>query len=631
MLSIEKILLALLPIPLSILLYQRHFLRNSRYSIYLDAFLYGVLQAALLLLAFPWLDDYIASDTKIFTGFINAALFEKTTAFLFLYYLLKKQYSKLNVNESVCFGMFLGIGFSALENMFYAIQTNSSMIFLRMFTSVPLHITTCGIIAYYLALRQAYYTPLNRTINLVYAYTIPLLFHGIYDSCLLIGNEITYVIGPELVFLILALEYLMARALALPHTKELEIQKLSLEDWEAIQLQPQYERWIIRSMGKKNAEFVPFFSISIDIKRGIAIALLLFVSVVFYFFQTQLIYIFDLKLNDFEMITLFAIYPIVLGFNLFLLGAINPEYFKNSIISIPIIMEVNVEQGLDTKSMVGSEVSSFNSFLRTFDTLEIGHELEISYLYSDFKSPTIKGTVIWDNHEDFERPMGSIIRFDTLPKGFHRFLFQYQLYKLGKGILYNLKFPGFKKIRKLFVKESTVMEHNNYYTAGTILFKESENGRKFYLLKKGSIEICKHTESGEKITLGFVESGEIFGEMSILGNQPRTASAVCMTNCVVATADGDNLEALIKGNPDFSLKLIQTLATRIGYSERLLKSRIQEIEDQLNEEKHKNKILEEKLNLFPPPPAPIIGPEISQHSKYRKRRKKSSKQNGNSQ
>jgi CRP-like cAMP-binding protein len=169
------------------------------------------------------------------------------------------------------------------------------------------------------------------------------------------------------------------------------------------------------------------------------------------------------------------------------------------------------------------------------------------------------------------------------------------------------------------------MEHNNYYTAGTILFKEGDSGRKFYLLKKGSIEICKHTESGEKITLGFVESGEIFGEMSILGNQPRTASAICMTNSVVATADGDNLEALIKGNPDFSLKLIQTLATRIGYSERLLKSRIQEVEDHLNEEKIKNKILEEKLSKLQPSEPSIISPETPQHSKYRKKRKKSSK------
>jgi CRP-like cAMP-binding protein len=113
--------------------------------------------------------------------------------------------------------------------------------------------------------------------------------------------------------------------------------------------------------------------------------------------------------------------------------------------------------------------------------------------------------------------------------------------------------------------------------------------------------------------------------MSILGNQPRTASAICMTNSVVATADGDNLEALIKGNPDFSLKLIQTLATRIGYSERLLKSRIQEVEDHLNEEKIKNKILEEKLSKLQPSEPSIISPETPQHSKYRKKRKKSSK------
>ena len=94
-----------------------------------------------------------------------------------------------------------------------------------------------------------------------------------------------------------------------------------------------------------------------------------------------------------------------------------------------------------------------------------------------------------------------------------------------------------------------------------------------------------------------------------------------MTNCVVATADGDNLEALIKSNPDFSLKLIQTLATRIGYSERLLKNRMQEIEDQLKIEQQKNKILEDKINQLP---SPITSPQVSQHSKYRKRRKHSS-------
>ena len=142
------------------------------------------------------------------------------------------------------------------------------------------------------------------------------------------------------------------------------------------------------------------------------------ISVVFYLFQPPTDFHFDLKLNEFEMITLFCHLSHSSCIQFILLGTINPEYFRNSIINIPIIMEVNVEKFSGYKVHGGSEVSSFNSFLRTFDTLEIGHEMEISYLYSDFKSPTITGRVIWDNHEDFERPMGSIVRFDSLPKDF---------------------------------------------------------------------------------------------------------------------------------------------------------------------------------------------------------------------
>ena len=83
--------------------------------------------------------------------------------------------------------------------------------------------------------------------------------------------------------------------------------------------------------------------------------------------------------------------------------------------------------------------------------------------------------------------------------------------------------------------------------------------------------------------------------MSILGNQPRAATAVCATNCVISTAQGDNLEALIKSNPDFSLKLIQTLAGRLGNSERVMKRKIDDLERELIEAREKNFELAEKF------------------------------------
>ncbi len=581
MLGFEKILLSFLPVPLSIIVYKKYLFNERKKSgTYFDAFLLGILQAAVLLLIFKYFSYYLSTENKILTAFINAALIEKLSAYLILIFVLRKSYSKLRINQFVFFGMFLGIGFSALENILYSIQNNSSMILLRLFSSVPLHITTCGMMGYFLGLREYYQTKNNRTQNLILAFLFPYLFHAIYDTCLLLGGSSVYFIGLELVFLILILEYLISKGISLPSKEELLKDKIGLEDYETIQLQPQYERWIINSMGKKNAEYVPLFLFHFSVIKTIFISTLILIICLFNYNQNNILEFLKLNLSPEEHITLFLIYPLVLAANLFLLGAINPDYFKFSIIRIPIIMEVSILQGSDTKSVIGSEITNSNSFLKTFDTLGLDHELEIQYSYSNYKSPPIKGKIIWENHEDFERPMGSLLEFDKHDFDFYKFLWFYNLYKIGKGILYNIKFPGFEKIRKLFIKESTVMEADNYYTAGTILFKEGDFGSKFYLLKKGNIEICKYSDFGKKYTIKVLESGEIFGEMSILGNQPRSATAVCMTNSVVATADGENLEALIKGNPEFSLKLIRTLAQRVGASERFMREKINELESE---------------------------------------------------
>lgn len=63
-----------------------------------------------------------------------------------------------------------------------------------------------------------------------------------------------------------------------------------------------------------------------------------------------------------------------------------------------------------------------------------------------------------------------------------------------------------------------------HYPAQTILFTDSEIGDTFYLLKAGRVEIFKPSATGE-VTLNTLEPGAHFGEMSLLDNQPRSASA----------------------------------------------------------------------------------------------------------
>ena len=72
------------------------------------------------------------------------------------------------------------------------------------------------------------------------------------------------------------------------------------------------------------------------------------------------------------------------------------------------------------------------------------------------------------------------------------------------------------------------------YAAGTILFAEGDTGDAAYIVESGRVSVFK-TVKGRRITLGEIGPGGIFGEMALIDDQPRMASAVAeeVTACVI--------------------------------------------------------------------------------------------------
>jgi CRP-like cAMP-binding protein len=66
--------------------------------------------------------------------------------------------------------------------------------------------------------------------------------------------------------------------------------------------------------------------------------------------------------------------------------------------------------------------------------------------------------------------------------------------------------------------------------AGTLLFTEGESGDVAYLIRSGSVEIFVTRPHGV-LTLATRGPGEIFGEMAIIDDGPRAASARARTDC----------------------------------------------------------------------------------------------------
>lgn len=100
------------------------------------------------------------------------------------------------------------------------------------------------------------------------------------------------------------------------------------------------------------------------------------------------------------------------------------------------------------------------------------------------------------------------------------------------------------------------------YQKNDILFCEFEPGDTFYLIQSGRVEITKIIENIEK-TIDILNPGEVFGEMAILEEAPRSASAIALDQVKVLEFNRENFEILMMGNPQIALKLLKLFTKRI--------------------------------------------------------------------
>ncbi|TAL33936.1 MAG: Crp/Fnr family transcriptional regulator [Spirochaetes bacterium] len=107
------------------------------------------------------------------------------------------------------------------------------------------------------------------------------------------------------------------------------------------------------------------------------------------------------------------------------------------------------------------------------------------------------------------------------------------------------------------------------YSPGEIIFCEYEPGNEFYFIQNGRVKIVKIINNTEK-TLDVLEVGDVFGEMAILEEQPRSASAIAMDHVKLLKFRRENFDALLQGNPQLAYKLLIIFSKRIYDAKRRL-------------------------------------------------------------
>jgi CRP/FNR family cyclic AMP-dependent transcriptional regulator len=96
------------------------------------------------------------------------------------------------------------------------------------------------------------------------------------------------------------------------------------------------------------------------------------------------------------------------------------------------------------------------------------------------------------------------------------------------------------------------------FEKGDYVFRKGEPGNAMYMVIEGEIDLVVGREVVET-----AEPGSFIGEMALIDDAPRSASARAKSECRVFPIDNSRFQALVQQTPSFALDVMKALALRL--------------------------------------------------------------------
>ena len=127
-----------------------------------------------------------------------------------------------------------------------------------------------------------------------------------------------------------------------------------------------------------------------------------------------------------------------------------------------------------------------------------------------------------------------------------------------------------------------------HYPAGATIFRDGESSGAMYVIRTGEVELWLFDEDKNRVVLATFGDGEFFGELALLDEEPRSATATTLTETDVLVIDREDLRILFSKKPDAALDVLSVLGRRLRQTNQIVRSRAA---------RNVNDVFEEQLTL----------------------------------
>ena len=102
------------------------------------------------------------------------------------------------------------------------------------------------------------------------------------------------------------------------------------------------------------------------------------------------------------------------------------------------------------------------------------------------------------------------------------------------------------------------------YAPDAVIVSQEERGDALYVLASGKVKVVLYGDSGREIILSiFKTPGDFFGEMSLLDNEPRSATVISDGRSRLLVLSRRDFEAHIQKHPRTALRVLQEVSRRL--------------------------------------------------------------------
>lgn len=123
--------------------------------------------------------------------------------------------------------------------------------------------------------------------------------------------------------------------------------------------------------------------------------------------------------------------------------------------------------------------------------------------------------------------------------------------------------PMFAELSDSDLDSLAQLASRRHYARETPIFFEHEEGDSFFMILKGRVKVTILGDDGREVILSMLGTGDVFGEMALLDDEPRSATAIAVEDCDLLSLQRSEFDGVVKSRASISAGLIKVLSARL--------------------------------------------------------------------